>query len=544
MLRILSLLAVLCQLPAMSQSDTATIMYYNILNFPGTTPERISYFRTINQYIKPDLLLVNELLSEAGAIQLLEQGMNVYGASNYQKAVFIDGPDTDNMLFYNSDMFTLYSQDTIQTDLRLIKEYVLYYNVTPGISDTVFMYLYSAHLKAGNTSTDRDKRLAEVMRFKEHVNSLPNIENLIIGGDFNLYSSSETAYETLLTEGVYPLNDVLGAGNWHDDPAFAAIHTQSTRTASFGGGATGGMDDRFDFMLFTGDILSGSNNITYVPGSYIPVGNDGLHLNTSLIAPPVNASVPDSVIQALYNMADHLPIIGKFSIVPAQPLQNFALSLKLFLEGPFQDSVMSTDINPLLPLYQPYSQAPWNYMGDENVNSVPNPDIVDWVLVELRDAQDAASATAGTRIAQRAAFLLSSGSVVDTNGFSNLTFNLTVQNQLYIVLRHRNHLGVMGALPAMPAGNIYSYDFSSGSGQVYGGLAGHKEIISGIWGMISGDSDGNGLITSDDKVLYWNPQAGLAGYLPSDFNFDGTVDNRDKNDFLILNNLSSTQIPE
>jgi len=544
MLRIVSLLAVLCHLPAMSQTDTATVMYYNILNFPGTTPERIVHFRNINQYVKPDLLLVNELLSDAGAALLLEEGLNVFGESKYQKAEFIDGPDTDNMLFYNSDMFTLYSQDTIQTALRLIREYVLYYNISPGVTDTVFFYLYSAHLKAGNTSTDRDKRLAEVLRFKEHVNSMPNIENLIIGGDFNLYSSTETAYSTLLNEGLYPLNDVLGAGNWHDDPVFASIHTQSTRTVQFGGGATGGLDDRFDFMLFTDDLLNGTNNITYMPGSYIPVGNDGLHLNVSLIDSPVNTTVPDSVLQALYFMADHLPIISKFAIDEAIPQQSFTLSLKVFLEGPFNDSVMSTEINSLLPVNQPFAQSPWNYQGDENVSIIPNPEIIDWVLIELRDAQDAGSATPDTRLSRRAAFLLSNGSVVDTNGYSNLTFNLSVQNHLYVVVIHRNHLGVMSAFPAQLLGNNYSFDFSIGSGQAYGGINGHKEIASGIWGMISGDSNGSGLINSADKILYWNLQAGQTGYLPSDFNFDKTVDNRDKNDFMIKNNLHSSQIPE
>jgi hypothetical protein len=528
----------------MSQTDTATVMYYNILNFPGTTPERIVNFRTINQYVKPDILLVNELLSDVGAVLLLEEGLNVFGESKYQKAVFIDGPDTDNMLFYNSEMFTLYSQDTIQTALRLIKEYVLYYNNSPGITDTVFFYLYSAHLKAGNTSTDRNKRLAEVMRFKEHVNSMPNIENLIIGGDFNLYSSTETAYSTLLNEGLYPLNDVLGAGNWHDDPVFAPIHTQSTRTAQFGGGATGGLDDRFDFMLFTGDLLSGTDKITYVPGSYIPVGNDGLHLNLALISPPVNTTVPDSILQALYFMADHIPIISKFAIESAAPQQNFTLSLKVFLEGPFNDPVMSNEINSLLPGNQPYDQSPWNYQGDENVNFIPNPEIIDWVLIELRDAQDAVSATPDTRLSRRAAFLLSNGSVVDTNGYSNLTFNLSVQNQLYVVVMHRNHLGVMSAFPAQLSDNIFSYDFSIASGLAYGGINGHKEIASGIWGMISGDSDGSGFINTDDKILYWNLQAGWTGYFPSDFNFDGITDNRDKDDFMIKNNQLSSQIPQ
>ena len=40
-------------------------------------------------------------------------------------------------------------------------------------------------------------------------------------------------------------------GNWHNNSSFSDVHTQSPRTAQFGGGASGGMDDRFDFILFS-----------------------------------------------------------------------------------------------------------------------------------------------------------------------------------------------------------------------------------------------------------------------------------------------------
>ena len=154
MRRLLTFFAMLLQLVGFSQTDTATIMYYNVLNYPGSTGSRVQYFRQINQYIKPDFVLITELISNAGAVTLLQDGLNVFGETKYQKAAFNDGTDTDNMLFYNSDKFTLYSQDTIETDLRAIGEYILYYNIQPPYSttDTVFLYLYVTHLKAGNTS--------------------------------------------------------------------------------------------------------------------------------------------------------------------------------------------------------------------------------------------------------------------------------------------------------------------------------------------------------------------------------------------------------
>jgi hypothetical protein len=106
----------------------------------------------------------------------------VFGETKYNKAVFTDGYDTDNMLFYNSDKLVLYSQDTINTALRQINEYVLYYKSwdIETTEDTIFFYFYSAHLKASSGSTNENKRLAEILEFKNHLNSLPNAENIFL----------------------------------------------------------------------------------------------------------------------------------------------------------------------------------------------------------------------------------------------------------------------------------------------------------------------------------------------------------------------------
>ncbi len=52
--------------------------------------------------------------------------------------------------------------------------------------------------------------------------------------------------------------------------------------SEFGGGSTGGLDDRFDFILFTGDVNSGANKVQYVNNSCKAFGNDGNHLNDAL----------------------------------------------------------------------------------------------------------------------------------------------------------------------------------------------------------------------------------------------------------------------
>jgi len=192
----------------------------------------------------------------------------------------------------------------------------LYYDdgsLTPT-SDTVFIHAYMAHLKASNTSADSIQRNQEATSFKNYLDSKPQpIENIVFGGDFNIYTSAEAAYNTILNGGNVSINDPINTpGEWHNDFAFASIHTQSTRTSFIGdGGATGGMDDRFDFILVGDDVMSGINQLEYIANSYTALGNDGNHFNKSLIASPTNLSVPSNVLDALYYMSDHLPVVMK-----------------------------------------------------------------------------------------------------------------------------------------------------------------------------------------------------------------------------------------
>ncbi|MBN2174381.1 MAG: endonuclease/exonuclease/phosphatase family protein [Bacteroidales bacterium] len=524
--------------------DTLNIMYYNVLNYPGSTSARVNYFRIINQYLEPDIIVATEVLSEAGVSLLLEDGLNVYNTSRYSAAPFIDGPDTDNMLFYNHENFGLYSQDTIQTALRLINEYILYYK-SEGLnngSDTVFLVFYSAHLKAGTTTADKQKRYEEVQRLKQHLLSLSNPKNVIFGGDLNLYTSSEAAYQSLINDPPV-FYDPLPAGTWHDNFDFTPYHTQSPRTAQFGGGATGGMDDRFDFILFSDDLINGTYRASYVPNSCYAVGNDGNHLNLSILDPPAITSVPDSVLIALYNMSDHLPVLCKIAIQDAHQPQDYVMNLKVFLEGSFNISDMKTDLISEIPLEQPYSAQPWNYAGSEMLEYIPE-NMVDWVLVEVRDATAPGLANGNTMIARKAGLLLKDGTITTADGNASIKFTLQPQNNLYIAIYHRNHLPVLSNLPLTEIEGTYSYDFTNAAGHIFGGMSACKELAENIWGMIAGDASSNGTIDQTDIENIWSVYAGKSGYLFPDLNLNGQVDNLDKNQFIIPNLDQHSYIPE
>jgi hypothetical protein len=231
------------------------------------------------------------------------------------------------------------------------------------------------------------------------------------------------------------------------------------------------------------------------------------------------------------------------TILSAPVIHNFSLEIKVFLEGAFNGSDMNADLHSVLPLNQPYNVAPFNYNGTENVIAIPGVDIVDWVLVELRDAPSANLATSGTTLIRKAAFLKSDGSVVDLDGTSNLQFTITVTNKIYLVIRHRNHLGILSSNSLTIANNFSNYDFTSGETKVYGAANGHKLIAAGIWGMVSGDGNADGIINDSDKLTEWEMNAGIAGYLFSDYNMDGQVSNEDKDNYWLPNFGFTSQVP-
>ncbi len=203
----------------------------------------------------------------------------------------------------------------------------------------------------------------------------------------------------------------------------------------------------------------------------------------------------------------------------------FKTHITAFLEGPYNaiSGTMHTGLN--LPLTQPFQGSPWNYSGNEIVVTMPS-GVVDWVLIELRQATSPALATSATTFAKRAAFLKNSGEIVDLDGSSQPDFGehiLPDGKNLYIVLRHRNHLAIISSSAAILSNGLYSYDFTSGIGQAYGSGTGFKEIASGVFGMVSGDADQDGTVSVLDFSLWATDFGRSAVYLPVDFDLDGEI---------------------
>ena len=177
------------------------------------------------------------------------------------------------------------------------------------------------------------------------------------------------------------------------------------------------------------------------------------------------------------------------------------------------------------------------------MGAIPNADIVDWLLVELRDASDAVSAIPSTIVEKQAVFLKKDGSIVGLNGTSMPIFNETINQKLFVVIRHRNHLGIMSSNPLSEAASIFTYDFTTSESQAYGTGA-LKNLGGGIYGMLAGDANADGTIDNDDISGPWSSAAGESGYLNADVNMNGQADNKDKDDVWILNTGMNSQVPD
>jgi len=286
--------------------QTVTLMTYNLLNYPGSdAQQRNPFYRTVLGENNPDILVVQEMESLSGVQLFLDSVLN-YTNYSYSAGTFIDNPGIDNAIFYKHSRFSFISNTPIHTGGRDINEFKLQYASTGEE-----IRIYALHLKAGIDSVDAIQRAAEVDSLRKFTDLLPAGTAFVVCGDFNIYGYDELAFQKLIQGDqqhpgyvIDPLNLI---GYWHNNYSFASYHTQSTRINSIGGGAGGGLDDRFDMILISQGV-NDPGGITYVTNSYLTFGNDGLHFNDSINHLP-NTAVSPTVANAIYYASDHLPVL-------------------------------------------------------------------------------------------------------------------------------------------------------------------------------------------------------------------------------------------
>ena len=293
-------------------ASTARILTYNLLNYEDENNREDDYVMILD-LVEPDLIIAQEIIGQTGYSHFQSDVLDVLEPNIWSSAPFTNqSAQQDIALYYKSDIFTFIGTSVVYTaqssGTRDVIEWVMLHNLS-GVEFNV----YGVHLKASSGSSNANQRLQETTILRNHLNNLaPNF--FIVGGDFNIYSnnsSSEPAFDMLTSSSddndgqmFDPINRI---GHWHNNSSYSDVHTQSPRTSSFGGGANGGMDDRFDWLFVSQSILDQDSPMQYVEGTYWAVGNDGNHFNDA-INDGNNNSVSEEIADALHDASDHLPV--------------------------------------------------------------------------------------------------------------------------------------------------------------------------------------------------------------------------------------------
>lgn len=198
-------------------------------------------------------------------------------------------------------------------------------------------YIYVSHYKSGTTSTDAKDRAeeAQIIRTNEAID-LPATARVIYVGDYNVDTSGEAGYQTILSnaapdgvqqgQGVDPLNPTNNPNlDW-------SASTTSTNLLAMLTEHSYELEYRDDLQVMTTNVYYGSpGGFKYVTGTYHAFGNNGTTayygsvnsgtdtaLNNRLVTNgPVFINGPQLFLD-LTNASDHLPVVADYTVpVPA-----------------------------------------------------------------------------------------------------------------------------------------------------------------------------------------------------------------------------------
>jgi hypothetical protein len=207
-------------------------------------------------------------------------------------------------------------------------------------------YVYVSHYKSGTSTADANDRAGEaaVIRTNEAID-LPATARVIYVGDYNVDTSGEAGYQTILAlkspngiqqgQGVDPLNATNNPNiDWETSTTNTAILLMLTEHSY-------DLEYRDDLQLMTANIYYGTpSGFAFIPGTYHAFGNNGTTpYNGSVATGPDTALNNDlvtngpvfisaySLYQDLANASDHLPVVVDYSVpIPAPVFADVAAS--------------------------------------------------------------------------------------------------------------------------------------------------------------------------------------------------------------------------
>ena len=313
MKRMSKLTSLVIVLLSLSNADaTIRIVSYNCENRPNNATHD-ARFRTIFEAIgnesvnglakRLDILIMSETDTDS-VVRLTNVLNNLYNVTTYTPETTSSVGGDRSGVIYDASTVELVGTATELPDIGTRPSLRVQFRPVGSTAPNEWFYIYTAHLKSGNGSSQRQQRATETANIRSDADNLGQGIPIIYAGDFNLFSSAEQAWDNMLDNGNGQAFDPLDRpGDWHDDAAFLRLHSQDP------GGA---MDDRFDFQFITAELSDGAG-IDYVQGSYHVFGNNGSHALNHHIT--TGSGAASDVLAALAAASDHLPVVADYAVV-------------------------------------------------------------------------------------------------------------------------------------------------------------------------------------------------------------------------------------
>lgn len=326
--------------PAAFGADGLRVACWNITNFSGGNTANIQnvvYGEFNGNQFAPDVILLQEIESSSALASLISALNTAAGSpGDWTSGQYFPGGGggINTALVYRADKLDLVGSTLVapaggvNSHPRNIVRYDV--RLEGYLAEETVMALYPVHMKAGSGSSDQARRLIESQKIRDDAETLPAGRHIIVGGDYNIQSSFQGAYQELV--GPQANNDgrvfdpINAPGSWNNSFTYRNIHTQDP----VGGG---GMDDRLDQLLLSAGLGDGVG-LDYVglfgtpwdlstptdPNhSYRCWGNDGTSFNVRMTTngnTMVGPSIANSIISLAGNTG-HCPVYLDM-VVPAQ----------------------------------------------------------------------------------------------------------------------------------------------------------------------------------------------------------------------------------
>ena len=304
-----------------------------------------------------DILALEETTSNPLTIAPIVSGLNsfygvtgMYSNSTYQ-ATESGGDVADgngpNAIVYNTKTVQLLASvpvdpsggpNKLGSSSGEYREVMRYQFAPAGMTPTATseFYIYVSHYKSGTSSSDLTARNgeAQIIRTNEAID-LPANARVLYVGDFNITTSGEASYQTILSnttpngiqqgQGIDPLNPSAATSFDWSANSNLSMKTDSSTSLHY----------RDDLQVMTTNIYFGvAGGLALVPGTYHVFGNNGTTaykgsvnsgsntaLNSDLASgAPISAS---QLYLDLANASDHLPVVADYTIPITVPVPVF-----------------------------------------------------------------------------------------------------------------------------------------------------------------------------------------------------------------------------